>query len=98
MFIIIFLILFFILNIWHIYTNYLTEEEKKSLKIWYDTVKTNIIRRFIPEYNEILYNIYINQGFVCNCWTNELIRAYKNSDESGKKGLISFHKLVYHNQ
>lgn len=91
--IIIFLFLFFILNFWHIYTKHLTETEKKVFTIWYDT----IIRRFVPEYNEILYNIYINQGFECKCWTNELIRAYKKSDETGKKALISFHKLVYHN-
>lgn len=68
-------------------------KEKRTFKTWYDNIPNT---RFVPENEKLLSTIFKKQGFDCNCWTNESIKAYKNSDECGKEGLISFHKLVYH--
>jgi hypothetical protein len=67
-----------------------SEEERKEFRTWITR------RRFVPEYKTILTEINSKQGFECNCWSNELIRAYKEADNDGKERLVAFHRLAYH--
>ena len=85
-------LIIFLINLGYIYIKYIKKKEKKEYSTWYKISET----KYITENQELLNTIFKKQGFNCNCWTNESINAYKNSDECGKEGLISFHKLVYH--